>query len=317
MASMGMRSACAATDQASTSSRCNTSPWRRPSPRAARHRCNGSRFNEFSLWRGELPTQSAPPPRGVVPGARTVATQVLTPYQVRGAACSWCCNFQVQHISALSWGCAPYALTCHAWLNLQAMDRLYASVHQAADEHFGAFYSTELGGITTHPAGMLVHIDDHMVHAGDAVFDTALLVDGHLYQLHQHLLRFKRSAYMAGLPLPLSDPLLLRVILDTAAASRMKNGEQQQQEQEHSMREQQLWAAARPFAAYLLHMHRKTYIRPCDFPSWTAFAQAWSSFGQAQAAAACALIGATAWSRSCTSWCPPKPQSPAQRLRLA
>lgn len=244
----------------------------------------------------------------------------------------------MHRFSALCWTCAPCALTCHAWLNLQAMDRLYASIHQTADEHFGAFYSTELGGITTHPAGMLVHIDDHMVHAGDAVFDTALLVDGHLYQLHQHLLRFKRSAYMAGLPLPLSDPLLLRVILDTAAASRMKNGELQQQQ--HCMREQQLcmqpstcgvsaegvqavtisiplMAAARPSAACLLHMHCKSYTRPCNFPSWTAFAQAWSSFGQARAAAACALIGATAWSRSCTSWCPPKPQSPAQRLRPA
>lgn len=46
----------------------------------------------------------------------------------------------------------------------QVFDRLYNSVHLKAAEHFGAFYSSELGGIVTNPAFMVVHMDDHMVH---------------------------------------------------------------------------------------------------------------------------------------------------------
>lgn len=33
--------------------------------------------------------------------------------------------------------------------------------------------------------------DDHMVHRGHAVFDTVLITDGHLYQLPEHVARFK------------------------------------------------------------------------------------------------------------------------------
>jgi 4-amino-4-deoxychorismate lyase len=39
--------------------------------------------------------------------------------------------------------------------------------------------------------------DDHMVHRGHAVFDTASIVNGMMYQLEAHLNRFERSASMA------------------------------------------------------------------------------------------------------------------------
>lgn len=56
------------------------------------------------------------------------------------------------------------------------------------------------------------------------MFDTVLLTDGYLYQLPQHYARFKASAHMAGIKLPLSDEAIMRVILDTAAASKKMNG---------------------------------------------------------------------------------------------
>jgi hypothetical protein len=37
-------------------------------------------------------------------------------------------------------------------------------VHDQARQHYRAFFNSVLGGITTNPALMTVHIDDHMVH---------------------------------------------------------------------------------------------------------------------------------------------------------
>lgn len=39
-------------------------------------------------------------------------------------------------------------------------------------------YSSVLGGITTDPATMVISLDDHMVHRGHGVFDTAAIMDG-------------------------------------------------------------------------------------------------------------------------------------------
>jgi 4-amino-4-deoxychorismate lyase len=79
-------------------------------------------------------------------------------------------------------------------------------------------YSSILGGIVTDPALMVVPLDDHMVHRGHAVFDTAILADGMLYQLDQHLERLVCSAEMARIPLPFPPQRLRQIIIDTAAA---------------------------------------------------------------------------------------------------
>lgn len=47
---------------------------------------------------------------------------------------------------------------------MQVFEALYAAVHPTAALHYKAFFSSELGGITTDPALMFVHIDDHMLH---------------------------------------------------------------------------------------------------------------------------------------------------------
>lgn len=46
------------------------------------------------------------------------------------------------------------------------MEALYGSQHEVQRSTFAAFYSSELGGIVTDPALMVVQIDDHMLHRG-------------------------------------------------------------------------------------------------------------------------------------------------------
>ena len=87
-----------------------------------------------------------------------------------------------------------------------------------------AFYSSELGGITTEPALAVVHFDDHLVHRGHAVFDTAEIIEGRLYQLDDHLERFFASAARARLRLPFSRAQVRRTVLETAAAGRKMDG---------------------------------------------------------------------------------------------
>lgn len=44
-------------------------------------------------------------------------------------------------------------------------------------------YSSIFGGITTDKAVMLIPMDDHMVHRGHGVFDTAAIMDGLVIQV--------------------------------------------------------------------------------------------------------------------------------------
>jgi 4-amino-4-deoxychorismate lyase len=104
-----------------------------------------------------------------------------------------------------------------------AMLRLRQAVHAKAG-NFYAMYSSVLGGIVTDPALMVLPLDDHMVHRGHAVFDTATLTHGMLYQLDPHLDRLLRSAESARISLPFLREQLRQIILDTAAASRQRDG---------------------------------------------------------------------------------------------
>jgi 4-amino-4-deoxychorismate lyase len=104
-----------------------------------------------------------------------------------------------------------------------AIGRLRRSAHSNA-ENFYAMYSSVLGGIITDPALMVLPLDDHMVHRGHGVFDTATLTHGMLYQLDPHLERLVRSAAAARIPLPFPQQELRQIILETAAASRQRDG---------------------------------------------------------------------------------------------
>ncbi len=104
----------------------------------------------------------------------------------------------------------------------EAVARLQQTTHDKST-NFAAMYSSVLGGIVTDPALMVLPLDDHMVHRGHAVFDTAAIVQGNLYQLDTHLERFLRSAEMARIPLPFAPEQLRQIIIDTAAASQWRD----------------------------------------------------------------------------------------------
>ncbi len=89
---------------------------------------------------------------------------------------------------------------------------------------YWAFYSSQLGGIVTDPTLMVIPFDDHMVHRGHGVFDTAAIVGGKIYDLEAHLDRFFRSAELSRLALPGPREELRDIIVQTTAASGQRDG---------------------------------------------------------------------------------------------
>ena len=89
---------------------------------------------------------------------------------------------------------------------------------------YSAFYSSQLGGIVTDPALMVIPFDDHMVHRGHGIFDTAGIVNGRIYDLNAHLDRFLKSAERSKLTLPGSRDEMRDIIIRTTAASGRRDG---------------------------------------------------------------------------------------------
>lgn len=89
---------------------------------------------------------------------------------------------------------------------------------------YTAFYSSQLGGIVTDPALMVIPFDDHMVHRGHGIFDTAGIVNGRIYDLDAHLERFLRSAERSKLKLPATRAEMRDIIIKTTAASGRRDG---------------------------------------------------------------------------------------------
>ncbi|XP_042503185.1 D-amino-acid transaminase, chloroplastic-like isoform X2 [Macadamia integrifolia] len=85
-------------------------------------------------------------------------------------------------------------------------------------------YSSIFGGIILDPAMMVIPIDDHMVHRGHGVFDTAMIFNGYLYELDTHLDRFLRSASKAKISSPFPQSSLRSILLQLAAVSQCKKG---------------------------------------------------------------------------------------------
>jgi len=89
---------------------------------------------------------------------------------------------------------------------------------------FDAFYSSQLGGIVTDPAAMVIPFDDHMVHRGHGIFDTAGLINGKIYDLDAHLDRFLLSAERSKLRILPSREEMRDIIIKTTAASGRRDG---------------------------------------------------------------------------------------------
>ncbi|ESW33369.1 hypothetical protein PHAVU_001G063600 [Phaseolus vulgaris] len=91
-------------------------------------------------------------------------------------------------------------------------------------QQFLAMYSSIFDGITTDPAAMVIPMDDHMIHRGHGVFDTAAIVDGYLYELDQHLDRFLSSAFMSKIDPPFDRGSIRRILIQTVSASKCRKG---------------------------------------------------------------------------------------------
>jgi 4-amino-4-deoxychorismate lyase len=89
---------------------------------------------------------------------------------------------------------------------------------------FSAFYSSQLGGVVTDPALMVIPFDDHMVHRGHGIFDTAGLVNGRIYDLEAHLDRFLLSAERSRLRPAGSREEMRDIIIRTTAMSGQRDG---------------------------------------------------------------------------------------------
>ena len=89
---------------------------------------------------------------------------------------------------------------------------------------YWAFYSSQLKGVVTDPALMVIPFDDHIVHRGHGIFDTAAIVAGKIYDLEAHLDRFLLSAERSKLRLPCSRAEMTDIIVQTVAASGRRDG---------------------------------------------------------------------------------------------
>ncbi|KAJ1281811.1 hypothetical protein BS78_03G002500 [Paspalum vaginatum] len=115
----------------------------------------------------------------------------------------------------------------------EVLQKLQEKKHQSPGPAAAAMYSSVLGGIVLDPAMMQLPIDDHMVHRGHGVFDTAMILDGALYELDAHLDRFLRSAAAARIIIPEPEPdddrfftrgALRSILVQMTAASGCRKG---------------------------------------------------------------------------------------------
>lgn len=107
---------------------------------------------------------------------------------------------------------------------MQLLEKLHEKWSQVEKQPYPAMYSSIYGGIILDPALMVIPIDDHMVHRGHGVFDTAIVLDGYLYELDVHLDRFLRSASKAKISSPFSRSTLRSILIQLTAASKCKKG---------------------------------------------------------------------------------------------
>ncbi|MES2855701.1 MAG: aminotransferase class IV [Bdellovibrionota bacterium] len=88
-----------------------------------------------------------------------------------------------------------------------------------AGRNYAAMYSTWLGGITKEPSLMVIPIDDHGFHRGDAVFEAVKCIGRKIYALERHLDRMEISANYIGMKLPVSKKELFEIAVETTKAS--------------------------------------------------------------------------------------------------
>lgn len=79
-----------------------------------------------------------------------------------------------------------------------------------------AFYEHRMGAICKDARLLLVPLDDHMVHRGDAIFESLTFLEGRIVQLDAHLERMKHSAARLELEPPCPWEEVRSIMLDVA-----------------------------------------------------------------------------------------------------
>lgn len=77
-------------------------------------------------------------------------------------------------------------------------------------------YSSLWEGLVTDPSLMVLPVDDHMVHRGDAVFEAFRFNFGAFYDVDSHLARMRRSAASIELEIPVSDEEIRNILKNMA-----------------------------------------------------------------------------------------------------
>ncbi|KAL4555079.1 hypothetical protein LXL04_037690 [Taraxacum kok-saghyz] len=106
----------------------------------------------------------------------------------------------------------------------ELLEKLHQKWNSVEKPPYPAMYSSVYGGIILDPAMMVIPIDDHMVHRGHGVFDTAIILDGYLYELDAHLDRILISASKAKISSPFPKSTLRTILIQLTAASNIKKG---------------------------------------------------------------------------------------------
>ncbi|GAA0158543.1 transaminase [Lithospermum erythrorhizon] len=106
----------------------------------------------------------------------------------------------------------------------ELLEKLHEKWNTVKAKPYPAMYSSSFGGIILDPAMMVIPIDDHMVHRGHGVFDTAIIFNACLYELDEHLERFLRSASKARITSPFPKSILRSILIQLTAASNCKKG---------------------------------------------------------------------------------------------
>lgn len=106
----------------------------------------------------------------------------------------------------------------------ELLEKLHQKWNSVEKPPYPAMYSSVYGGIILDPAMMVIPIDDHMVHRGHGVFDTAIILDGYLYELDGHIDRILVSASRAKISSPFPKSTLRTILIQLTAASNCKKG---------------------------------------------------------------------------------------------
>ncbi|KAF7836687.1 D-amino-acid transaminase, chloroplastic-like [Senna tora] len=106
----------------------------------------------------------------------------------------------------------------------ELLEKLHKKWNLVEKQPFPAMYSSIYGGIILDPAMMVIPMDDHMVHRGHGVFDTAIILNGYICGLDVRLDRFVRSIAKAKISSPFSQSALRSILIQLTAVSKCKKG---------------------------------------------------------------------------------------------